>query len=292
MPAAETAYLWCPAYPLADASARIAAEIAARDLTSAASLRLVASPLLEQHPGPGAWLPVDERRADLARGSACDWLLAARGGYGCLDLLAELDHPLPAIIGYSDLTVLHAAQQVVGGPGGIYGVMPGVPHGPRAVASAAALIRGEGWAVESLPGTRGLAHGTAHGPLFAGCLRVLAGLVGTRWLPDLRGWLVALEDIDEKPYRIDRDLFQLHASGALDGIAGLVFGTFPAERAAGYAGPSTADICGTWADRLGVPAVLGVPFGHDPDPLALAIGRPSVLTVAGGGWRLAQRSIT
>lgn len=287
---AGTAYLWCPAYPLADATALIAAQDAAKRFTDAVGIGLAASPLLDRHPGPGAWLPAGDRLADLRAGMSHGWLLAARGGYGCVDLLNGIAGPLPRIIGYSDLTVLHAAQAVMGGPGGLYGFMPGVRHGERALGSAVALAQGEGWAMESLPGSRVLRDGNVEGPLFAGCLRVLAGLAGTRWMPDLTGCILALEDIDEKPYRIDRDLGQLHASGALRGIIGLVFGGFPVEMAAGYAGPSIADICGKWAERLWLPAIYGLPIGHDPDPTTLAQGRTTRLIAYAGGWRLAQRS--
>lgn len=287
---AGSAYLWCPAYPLADATALVTTRDAATHFADALGLRLSASPLLDRHPGPGAWLPAAERVSDLRAGAGHEWLLAARGGYGCVDLLDDLAAPLPRIIGYSDLTALHAAQAVLGGPGGLYGFMPGVRHGERALVSAVALARGEGWAVESLPGCRVLRAGTAEGPLFAACLRVLAGLAGTRWMPSLAGRILALEDIDERPYRVDRDLGQLHACGALRGVAGLVFGAFPVELAAGYAGPSTADICGKWAENMGIPAVFGLPIGHDADPVTLAQERTTRLTVHADGWRLAQRS--
>ncbi len=283
-------YLWCPAYPLADATSHVAALTAAEAFTSAIGATLAPSPLLTRHPGVGAWLPATERQADLQQGSSHDWLLAARGGYGCVDLLADLPATLPRLIGYSDLTALHAAQHRRGGPGGLYGFMPGVRHGTRALASTVALATGAGWAVESLPDTTVLRSGQARGPLFAGCLRVLAGLLGTPWFPDLRGHILALEDIDEKPYRIERDLFQLHAAGALDGVIGLAFGRFPVELAAGYAGPATVDLCARWAERLAVPAVFGLPIGHDPDPLTLAIGQTSTLTCHATGWRLAQTS--
>lgn len=285
-----TAYLWCPAYPLADATALVGAHAAAARFTDALGIVLESSPLLTRHPGPGAWLPAVERIADLRNSAGHDWLLAARGGYGCVDLLDGLAAPLPRIIGYSDLTVLHAAQAVLGGAGGLYGFMPGVRHGERAMASAVALARGDGWAVESLPGCRVLRAGTAEGPLFAACLRVLAGLAGTRWMPDLTGRILALEDIDERPYRVDRDLGQLHASGALRGVAGLAFGAFPVELAAGYAGPSTAEICAKWSEKLHIPAVFGLPIGHDADPVTLAQERTTRLTVHSDGWRLAQRS--
>lgn len=291
------AWLWCPAYPLADASAEVACTTAAERFASALGLALTTSPLLSNHPGLGAWLPAAQRQADVVAGIAAvgvdGWLIAARGGYGCLDLLDTLPPgPLPRLIGYSDLTVLHAAWHVRGARGGLYGLMPGVRHGTRALESAIALARGEAHTFAAMANTQPLCPGTADGPLFAGCLRVLAGLAGTPWMPDLRGHLLALEDIDERPYRIDRDLHQLHACGALTGVIGLVFGAFPVAVDPRYAGPSAIDICRTWAERLNVPAVFGVPFGHDADPLTLAQCCPTQLRVTTDDWHMTQKPST
>ena len=145
------AWLWCPAYPLADASAQVMCLTAADRFASALGIALTPSPLLDSHPGLGAWLPTSQRRADLLAGvtavGATGWLLAARGGYGCVDVLDALaDVPagaLPRLIGYSDLTVLHAAWHVLGARGGLYGFMPGVRHGTRTLETAIALARGE-----------------------------------------------------------------------------------------------------------------------------------------------------
>ena len=299
------AWLWCPAYPLADASAHVMCMTAAERFTAALGLTLIASPLLNRHPGLGAWLPAEQRQADLIEGisavgdamgdaiNAEGWLVAARGGYGCLDLLDALPRgPLPRLIGYSDLTVLHAAWQVRGERGGLYGLMPGVRHGTRALETAIALARGEPQTFTSLENTQILRAGTSEGPLFAGCLSVLAGLVGTPWMPRLQGHILAIEDIDERPYRIDRDLQQLYASGALSGVVGLVCGAFPVALDPRYVGPSTIDICRAWAERLQVPGIFGVPFGHDADPLTLAQSCPTHLNVSADDWHMTQKPST
>ena len=253
--------------------------------------------MLNRHPGLGAWLPAAQRQADLVAGiTAVDtdgWLIAARGGYGCIDLLEALPSgPLPRLIGYSDLTALHAAWQVRGERGGLYGLMPGVRHGARALETTIALARGESQTFSQLDNNHFVRTGSAEGPLFAGCLRVLAGLVGTPWMPNLRGHILALEDIDERPYRIDRDLHQLYASGALTGVIGLVFGAFPVALDPRYAGPTPHDICQSWAARLNVPAIFGVPFGHDADPLTLAQGCHTELTITADDWRMTQKPST
>jgi muramoyltetrapeptide carboxypeptidase len=286
-----SAYLWCPAYPLADAERVVAARSAAAGLATSLGCELHESPTLAE-PGPrGGWAPAELRRAEFAQALAHDVLLPARGGYGCLDLVADvLAWPGRGglLIGYSDVTVLHAAWRRRGWGETIYGFLPGVDHGPRARASTLALARGESLVCTraSNPAVAPLRAGTASGWCFAACLRVLAGLVGTPAMPDLRGAVLALEDIDERPYQIDRDLTQLHRSGALDGVVAVVFARFPASLPPDYAGPSTLGICSAWSERLAIPAISGLPIGHDPDPLSLACGRATRLMVDGDDWRL------
>ncbi len=287
----QGALLCCPAYPLADRFQFESALIAARRLGVRAGFSVVEAPGLGDFaPGRGAQRPVAARQADFQAALGHDLLLAARGGSGCIDLVPDAlaAHRLPRLIGYSDLTVLHACWLKRGRCDGVYGLMPAVPHGERAFASTATLLRGEVLRPDPdhAPTAEVLRPGRAEGPLVAACLRILAALVGTPAMPDLRGCIIALEDIDERPYQIDRALWQLHASGALGGITGLVFGSFPCEKPAEDAGPSVLDICRTWAERLSVPALAGLPFGHDTDPIALPCGGGAVLDCYGSGWKL------
>ncbi len=287
-----TAYLFCPAYPLADDAQEARARAGAQALCAAAGLELVASPLLTRRAPPGAWLAAEVRADDLARGLDHAVLIAARGGYGCLDLIPGLlaagRARAPLLVGYSDLTVLHACWQRNGWGESLYGFLPGIGAGPRSLDSTARLLRGEGmaWSGSTCPTVRTLATGTVKAPLVAACLRVLAGLVGTPAMPDLGGRTLAIEDIDERPYRLDRDLWQLHAAGRLDGVVGLVGGQFTAESPAAYGGPDAGQVLFSWARRLGVPAIVGLPFGHADDPLTLPWGRMTTLAVADGTWSL------
>ncbi len=288
-PPVDTVWLTVPAYALADPAAADRALAAAR--TVLAPRTVVPSPLLARHPGPGTWLPVEDRRADLRIGLGHGVLAAARGGYGCLDLAeVVLSHPgpWPRLVGYSDLTVLHAAWWVRGRRDGVYGFLAGVPHGERARASTRALLADGTVRIDpsAAPQAAVLVPGIAEGPAFPACLRVLAGLAGTALQPSLAGCVVVLEDIDERPYRMDRDLWQLHAAGMLDRIAGLAFGRFPAEHPPGYAGPSAAEVAAAWARRLGVPAVFGLPVGHDADPVSLPVGGRLRLAADPAGWNL------
>ncbi len=282
-------YLAVPAYPMRDAEQTARTLAAAEVFAARLGLPLVASPLIHQARPAGAWLDAEARRADLMRGLEHPVLLAARGGYGCLELIASLAQsvarPGPLLVGFSDLTVLHAWWRRHGRGESVYGFMPGAPHGERALASAVACALGEGCVLTG-DATQVVATGAADGVVFAACLRVLAGLIGTPAMPDLAGTLLALEDIDERPYRIDRDLMQLWLAGALTGVRGLVFNPFPCALPDDYNGPSVREIAGAWARRLGVPAIVGLAFGHDPDPVALPCGRRAALQCIPDGWRL------
>ena len=106
--------------------------------------------------------------------------------------------------------------------------------------------------------------GRVEGRLIAGNIEVLRSLVGTPALPSLDGAIVALEEVGERPYRIDRALTQLMASGALRGVRGVALGRMHAcER--GPRGWTAHEAALDRLERLGVPIVTGLPFGHARD---------------------------
>jgi len=134
---------------------------------------------------------------------------------------------------------------------------------------------------------RVLRPGTAAAPLFAACLVVLANLCGTAAFPDLAGHILAIEDVEERPYAIDFALHQMYLAGKLDGIAGLLCGSFHHQVAADYGGPTVDEILAAWAVRLGVPAICRLPFGHMDAPMVLPAGLPVELEARGdGSWHL------
>ncbi len=285
-----TAYLFCPAYPLHDeAQMRLAVAIATR-FADLIAHELVVSPDIGRWGAVGAWHEARHRRADFTRALAHDVLIPVRGGYGCSDLVdiaLAHTHRLPLLLGYSDLTVLHACWRRRA-CASHYGFMPAATPGPRSLESTTASVRGDAmrWDGHTAVGAVPLHPGSARGPLFGACLRVLASLCGTTAMPDLTGCILALEDIDERPYQIDRDLTQLERSGALSGVAGLIFGSFPAPKRPGYAGPDAQAVCRSWSERLRIPCVQAFPFGHDDDPITLPCGRAAILAVASDTWSL------
>ena len=224
----------------------------------------------------------DARRRDALQRAldddAIDAVWALRGGYGTTRLLPALDlralaaRP-KAIVGYSDLTALHAAVACT---------VPLVTfHAPVARAELPSFARdslvaalthaGEpcGFADGAWTGHGGVATGRIAG----GNLSLLATLCGTPWQPRFAGALVVLEDVREPAYKVDRMLRQLEQAGAFDGCAGLVGGQFtdvPADVNADAPDPHVllADL----ARRLGVPCLLGAPIGHIPEQWTVPLG--------------------
>src|SRR4051812_26283290 len=113
-----TCYVCCPAYalegPLKKARLLESIEPFAREL----GMPVVPSPLMDRHLGTGAWLPMDERRADIRRALEHDLVWACVGGYGSIHLVRDLMQASapkrPRLIGYSDITVLHACWRARG----------------------------------------------------------------------------------------------------------------------------------------------------------------------------------
>ena len=239
-----------------------------------------------------------ERLADLnaaLRDPAVDGVWCLRGGYGAMRLLDGIDYDAlrrrpRALVGYSDVTALHAA---------VAARAPGLVtfHGPTARTalpefSRASLLRAVGPdradPCGSAPGAQVLRPGRARGRLAGGNLALLAALTGTRYAPHFGGAVVVLEDVNEAVYRVDRMLRQLLLAGAFAGCRAVVFGhcTNCPEPCDDDGRRTLADVVGEVADAAGVPAALGVPVGHLAEQWTLPLGAHAELVVGEAGVAL------
>ena len=147
-------------------------------------------------------------------------VVCARGGSGAARLLPRIDFsrlPLKPLVGFSDNGVLHAALQSSGrisihGP-----VVTQLADQPPWVSERLFALL-EGRVPDPLTG-KPLIAGVVEGPLLGGDLTVVATLLGTRWLPDMTGAILLLEEVDEPPYRIDRVWTHLRNAGVSRGSA-------------------------------------------------------------------------
>jgi muramoyltetrapeptide carboxypeptidase len=259
----------------------------------------------EPVPGPnvlarrGYLAGTDEQRAsDLnaaLRDDSIDGVWCVRGGYGAMRILSAIDYdallrrPKP-LIGYSDVTALHAA---IGARAGVVSY-----HGPTARASLTAFTRDSlaratvdrrdpcGTATRAAT----LRGGRAEGRLVGGNLALLASLVGTPYAPDYTDAILVLEDVGETTYRIDRMLRQLELSGALGKVAGIAFGQF--TEGSDRDDPASLpldDVLAEAADAAGVPAVAGIPLGHVDDQWTIPLGARAELDADACTLQVAMR---
>jgi muramoyltetrapeptide carboxypeptidase len=202
-------------------------------------------------------------------------ILAVRGGYGSAQLLPLLDAELmqrarKAFVGYSDITALLS-----------FHLKPGLTcfHGPMVERR---LSRGEnGYDRSSFvraltecepmgelrsPQLEVLRDGEASGVIVGGTLTQLTSSLGTPWAfdpPD--GCVLFLEDVGERPYRIDRMLTQLAQAGILHRASALVFGELPACDEPG--GEHTIrDVVFELVRNFPGPVLFGFPSGHTVGP--------------------------
>jgi muramoyltetrapeptide carboxypeptidase len=112
--------------------------------------------------------------------------------------------------------------------------------------------------------------GKSEGPMMGGCLSLLETTLGTPYEIDTTGTLLFLEDVGEKPYRIERMLTHLKLAGKFDRLAGLVFGDF--TQCDGEGPRDIGTVIAEIFHDAPYPVVMGLPAGHGAENLAFPLG--------------------
>ena len=111
------------------------------------------------------------------------------------------------------------------------------------------------------------------GTLWGGNLTMLTHLVGTRWMPDISGGILFVEDVGEHPYKIERMLIQLDEAGILKKQKALVLGQFTDYKTEESDNGYDFETMLSWIrSRLTIPVLTGLPFGHVKDKVTLPVG--------------------
>lgn len=217
----------------------------------------------------------DARRLDellrALRDPSARAIVLARGGYGLLRIAMSIPRELVTkpVVGYSDATVLHELWSRAGVPS-VHGPMcTQLAEEESAVARLRTLLYGGiPEPLRWIPRT--VRPGRVEAPLRGGNLAMLASLCGTPLQPSFRGAIVVLEDLNEPAYRLDRLCTQLLLAGAFAGAAAFVVGDLAAT---GEDNEGRDEAVGERLATVGVPVVLGAPFGHADhnQPVALDI---------------------
>jgi len=219
-------------------------------------------------------------------------IVAARGGYGAMRIVEHLPWTEFArrpkwIVGFSDVTAIHAAAWRRGVASIHAPNVTSLARGASPRVRAAWLAALERPRARRRWGTpRVLCGGEASGTLVGGNLAVIHALAAAGRLEIPPGSVVALEDVAEPAYRVDRMLTSLLFGGYLANAAAILFGGFEgcAERADGR----TIDAVLEERTRaLGIPVVAGMPFGHGDPNDAFVLG--ANVRVAGGDVIVGER---
>jgi muramoyltetrapeptide carboxypeptidase len=181
------------------------------------------------------------------------------------------------IIGFSDITALHQWQQRHGAIS-IHGpVLTQLGRLGRATRERLFSLLESSSPAQPLHGTATFVEGAAEGPLLGGNLSVFTRLLGTPFMPNLDGAILLLEDVGERPYRLDRMWTHLELAGVFSKVSGIALGSFThcEERAQQEVRYTSEDLLRELAVATGLPCVAGLPIGHgdvnEPVPLGVRV---------------------
>lgn len=236
-------------------------------------------------------------------------ILCVHGGWGCARLLPLLNYDTirqnpKILIGYSDITALLL---------GIYSQTGLITfHGPEGAATwnsftvnyfRKVLMQGEAVLYEN-PKEKGdnltqvtdristLNGGKARGKLLGGNLTVLSHLLGSKYVPDWKGSLIFVEDVYEDVYRMDRMITHLKLTGALDDMAGFIFGKCTkCDPGDGFGSLTLEDVFDDHIRPTRKPAYSGAMIGHISYKFTIPVGIEAEMDADAGTIRLLASAV-
>jgi muramoyltetrapeptide carboxypeptidase len=201
-------------------------------------------------------------------------LVAVRGGYGSvqlLPLLGGLNLTAPKLfVGYSDTTSILSWLTCTHGVPALHGPMLDrrLSRGTTGYDSTSllALLQGGEGLVLMPDGLLPLSAGEVSAPLFGGTLTQLVASLGTPYAFNPPGeYILFVEEVNERPYRLDRMMTQLRLAGVLTRARAIVFGEMVGcdERSERV---TARDTIRALLDGFPGPVVYGFPSGHTVGP--------------------------
>ena len=252
----------------------------------------------------------ETRLAAIARAAAsgADVALISRGGYGLTRILPRINYRAldkavsrgTRFVGLSDFTALQnallAKTGAVSWAGPALGEDFGTEAQPDDIMEACFddLITGQGegagWRLPKVAAKSATAGEYSAGDegkfsvknavLWGGNLAVLSSLVGTPYLPAVKGGILFLEEVHEHPYRLERMLTQLLHSGVLARQKAVVLGQFTNYKLVPHdKGFKLATVVAWLQRQIKAPVLTGLPFGHVPTKVVLPVGAKVTLAV-------------
>lgn len=221
-------------------------------------------------------------------------LICVRGGYGSNYLLSRLNfdlfkkHP-KILLGCSDVTSVLTAVTDRTGLVTFHGPMLAKDIAETTFDSASwsnCFQGANSWRVSS-DAAEVLRPGVAQGRLYGGCLSMLVASLGTPFAIQTEGAILFIEDVGEKPFRIDRMLMQLHLAGKLAGVRGFAFGEMLDCRPPAGETYTLQQVIMRVLEPYQVPIVFGIKSGHvSSGNITLPMGVQTELTASAQGVAL------
>lgn len=213
-------------------------------------------------------------------------ILCSRGGYGLAQIIDKLDFTSflkspKWLIGFSDITILHNALNKLG-VASIHAIMAKqlteLPENSPQIQILKDFLFGKlpFYSIPSHPNNR---KGEAQGQLIGGNLSVLMGMRATKFDLEFKHKILFIEDVDEKPYHIDRMIQNLRLSGALANLSGLIVGQFSDCEEDISMKQTISDIILESVKDYNFPVCFNFPAGHVDYNLPLIMGKKLVLNV-------------
>ncbi len=224
-----------------------------------------------------------------------DVIWCCRGGYGSSRIIQQLDFSrMPAkpkwLVGFSDITVFHAALQNNFNVASVHGPMP-VNIKPETDTQQdflhlLDLLQGHDVTYRTTPHPLNR-FGTAGGQLTGGNLSLLCMLSGTKYQFEPHGKILFIEEVGEKLYHLDRMMQNLKMAGKLEGLAGLIVGqlTEMNDNPTPF-GKSANEIIREAVEHYDYPVLFNFPSGHAPVNEPLLMGAQTHLQVNEEGGML------
>lgn len=242
-------------------------------------------PLMAKHvlQKTGYLAGIDQQRIndlhDMYKNPQVKAIWAIRGGYGTARLLPLLDfnlikrNPKP-LIGYSDLTVLLNVISQKTKSVNYHFTMPGTEFTAFGLAQIKHhLMQESKWEYPLDSDIMIQNNLKAIGRLLGGNLSVLVSLIGTQYEVNLDNSILFLEDVGEKPYRIDRMMNQMKQAGSFKKVKGLIIGKFEdCEGELLDSDKSLTDLIMSYFTEKPIPIISNAPIGHIDSQWLLPVG--------------------
>ena len=214
-----------------------------------------------------------------------DLIICARGGWGGLRLLDKIDYELiknnpKPLVGYSDITTLQIAiwknTQIPSFSGPMVAVEMGkgiVPFTEKHFWDQINNEKTEYYINLTESGGKTFVPGIGSGLLLGGCLSLVSHLLGTPYSPDFDGAILFIEDVGEKPYKIDRYFAHLKQAGVFNKINGLILGDFiDCEADPDEVSFSLQELIEQYFSDANYPVLTGFPYGHGDKKITMPVG--------------------